>query len=363
VNRQPLLGLVLIAGLFALIFDLACSSESAAQSGAPVPTAQPAATAVPEPTATPAPQKVVFMAGFKPQANLPFVAAYIAQEKGYFAQQGLDVQILHAAQGEHLKLLLAGDVDIATANADSVLKRRSDPAAPIVAFALFGQKGQNAYIALASSGMTTPKDWEGKTFGYKTSVPPEYLAILEIAGVDRSKVQEVKVGFDPRILIEGQVQLLAVFKSNEPDTVRRLGFEVVQWAPGDFGIPSLGLTYITRQDLVEKDPEMLTRFLKATLKGLQDALSDPEEALNIVMKYAPDEDREHQRFMLGIELADAVGPVTEEHGLGWLTDAQWKALYDYLLQYQAIPNAFDYKTAFTDRFLSEAYDGTTLRWP
>jgi ABC-type nitrate/sulfonate/bicarbonate transport system substrate-binding protein len=362
---------MLIAGLLALTLGLACSGDGAAQPAA-TPTVQaaaaaPSSTPLPEPTATPEPKKVVmkvvFMAGFKPQANLPFVAAYIAQEKGYFAQQALDVQILHAAQGEHLKLLLAGDVDITTANADSLLKRRSDPAAPIVAFALFGQKGQNSYIALASSGMKTPKDWEGKTFGYKTSVPPEYFAILEIEGVDRSKIQEVKVGFDPRILIEGQVQLLAVFKSNEPDTVRRLGFEVVQWMPEDFGIPSLGLTYITRQDLAEQNPELLTRFLKATLKGLQDAIANPEEALDIVMKYAPDEDREHQRFMLGVELADAIGPVTEEHGVGWMTDAQWKALYDYLLKYQAIPNAFDYKTAFTDHFLTEVYDGKTLKWP
>ena len=64
-----------------------------------------------------APDKVVFMAGFKPQANLPFVAAYVAQEKGYFAEQGLDVEIRHAPRGGHLQLLLSGDVDFTTAAA------------------------------------------------------------------------------------------------------------------------------------------------------------------------------------------------------------------------------------------------------
>lgn len=303
------------------------------------------------------------MAGFKPQANLPFVAAYIAREKGYFAEQGLDVEIRHASTGEHLKLLLAGDIHITTADAGSVLRRRSDPAVPIVAFVLFGQRGQNAYVALASSGMNTPRDWEGKTFGYKTSVPPEYLAILEAEGVDRSKIREVSVGFDPRVLTEGQVDLLAIFKSNEPDTIRRIGHETVLWDPADFGIPTLGLTYITRQDLSESDPEMLTRFVKATLKGLHDALANPEEALEVVMKYAPDEDRDHQRYMLQTELADAVGPATDERGLGWMTDAQWKALYDELVMFGALTTPFDYKTAFTDRFLSEAYEGNTLVWP
>ena len=64
-------------------------------------------------------QEVVFMAGFKAQANLPFVAAYVAQEKGFFEVQGLSVKILHANRGEHLKLMMAGDVDFTTAAATS----------------------------------------------------------------------------------------------------------------------------------------------------------------------------------------------------------------------------------------------------
>ena len=86
--------------------------------------------------------KLVFMAGFKPQANLPFVAAYVAQEKGFFREQGLDVEIRHAAAGGSTKFLVAGDVDVTTADSASVLKRISDQELPIVAFALFGQRGQ-----------------------------------------------------------------------------------------------------------------------------------------------------------------------------------------------------------------------------
>ena len=66
---------------------------------------------------------VVFMAGFKAQANLPFVAAYVAQEQGYFEEQGLAVEIKHAGSGEHLKLLMSGDVDFTTAAASSPPKR------------------------------------------------------------------------------------------------------------------------------------------------------------------------------------------------------------------------------------------------
>ncbi len=96
-------------------------------------------------------------------------------------------------------------------------------------------------------------------------MPPDYLAILEANGVDRSKIQEVRVGFDPRILTERQVHILAVFKSNEPDTLRNLGFEVLTFDAADYGVPTLGLTYITQEDFAETDPETVRGFLKATM--------------------------------------------------------------------------------------------------
>jgi ABC-type nitrate/sulfonate/bicarbonate transport system substrate-binding protein len=309
------------------------------------------------------PDRVVFMAGFKAQANLPFVAAYVAQEEGYFEAQGLDVEIRHAGSGEHLKLLLAGDVDITTAAATSVLKRRSDPDIPVVAIALFGQRGQQAYVALSDSGMSTPNDWEGKTFGYKTSVPPDYLAVLKASGADRSKITEVNAGFDPRVLTEGRVDVLAVFNSNEPDTIRRLGFEVTTWEPEDYGVPNIGLTYIATEDTVDSRSDLVERFLKATLKGVEFALANVEETVDIVLKYAPGADRDHQRFMLETELADARSDLTGRNGVGWMTDEQWMALYDYLLEWDALPNPFDYKDAFTDRFLRGVYDEGELSWP
>ena len=307
--------------------------------------------------------KMVFMAGFKPQANLPFVAVYVAQEQGYFEEQGLDVEILHASTGEHLQLLMSGDVDVTTADATSVLKRRSDPGLPITAFALFGQRGQQGFVALESSGMRSPADWEGHTFGYKFSQPPGYLAILDSQDVDRSTIKEVRVGFDPRVLTEGQVDILAIFKSNEPDTIRRLGFDVVVWDPEDFGVPSIGLTYITREEDLRNNVERYERFLKATLMGLQFAMNNRQDTLDIVLKYAPGEVREHQAFMLEIEIRDAVSPVTQELGMGWMNDDQWRALYEQLIEFEALPGPFDYKTAYTDDILRAVYEDGSLQWP
>ena len=339
-NRRHLRWAALLATLGLVVLAVACGDD--------------------EPDAL---DKIVFMAGFKPQANLPFVAAYVAQEKGFFQEQDLEVEIQHAPTGGSSTHLVAGNVDVTTADSTSVLKRISEPGLPIVAIALFGQRGQQAFLALAEEGIETPKDWEGKTFGYKGSVPPDYLAILKANDVDRSRVEEVRVGFDPRILTEGQVDILAAFKSNEPDTIRGLGFELNIWDPADFGVPSMGLTYITHRDLVEKEPDKVERFLKATLRGLQYAMENREETLDIVMKFAPDEKREHQGFMLDTELADAVSPLTDERGLGWMTGEQWEALYDQLVEFEALPEPFDPGTAYTDKFLKAVYEGNRLRWP
>ena len=307
-------------------------------------------------------KKMTFMAGFKPQANLPFVGAYVAQEKGFFRDQGLDVEIRHAQSGEHLQLLLAGEVQASTANASSVLKRNAQDL-EIVSIALIGQKDEQGFAVLADSGISTIADWAGKTLGYKGSVPVEFFALARAGKLDPDKVRQVSVGFDPRILTEGKVDILPVFFSNEPDTLDRLGFKLRIFDPNDFGIPLLGLTYIASREMIEKDPDTLARFLKAALKGIEYAGQHRDEALDIVMKYAPQEDREHQRFMLNTELDRALTGLAKENGVGWQTKEQWQALQDSLLEFKAVDKPVDVSKAFTDQFLKQVYKNGKISWP
>ena len=307
-------------------------------------------------------KSVRFVAGYKAQANLPLVAVYAAQENGYFEEQGLEVDIQHSI-GESMNLLMGGEADFVSADAGHALKLRADPGLPIVAIALFGQRGQQAFMAVDGSGIVSPQDWEGRTFGYKGTIPPEYLAIVNSAQVDRSKIEEVRVGYDPRVLTEGQVDLLAVFKSNEPNIVRGLGFEVTTFDAADYGMRTMGLTYVTRDDFGEENPETTARFLKATMKGMEYAFANTEEALDMVMKYAPEEDRDHMRYMMLEEVKDATSPLTDENGFGWMSEEQWQSFHDSLLEYEGLPSAVDVNTVFTDRFLDEVYEDGELQWP
>jgi ABC-type nitrate/sulfonate/bicarbonate transport system substrate-binding protein len=299
-------------------------------------------------------KNVTFMAGFKPQANLPFVGAYIAQEKGYFKDQALNVTIRHAQSGEHLQLLLAGEIQFSTANGAQVLSR-NDQGLPLQAIALIGQKSEQGFAVGASSGINSVKDWEGKTFGYKGSVPAEFLAIVRANNLDPSKVKQVSVGFDPRVLSEGRVDILPVFFSNEPDTLNNIGYKTKLFDPDDYGVSALGLSYVSTKDYVAKDPDATERFLRAVLKAVAWADTNRNEALDIVMKYAPQEDKEHQRFMLNTELDRAMTDAAKKNGIGWQTREQWQGMADMLLQFQVLKKQADVPNVFYDAALKKIY--------
>ncbi len=300
-------------------------------------------------TPTSVPFTMTFMAGYKPQANLPFVGAYVAKEKGFFDEEGLQVTIEHSAgQGEHVQLLVAGKVQVTTMDAATILQRRADPGLPVVSIALIGQRGQQAYAALAERGLNTPKDWEGKTVGYKGTPPPDLFALLSAAGADVDKVSLVNVGFDPRLLTEGKVDVYPLFKSNEPYLIRQWGYEITLWEAADYGVPTLGLAYVASEDFLRDHPEELRRFLRAALRGIEYAAAHIDEAVQIVLKYSgPESDASHMRYMLETELEDAQNP----NGFGAQTQAQWQALAEMLLRYQALPKAVEVEKAFTDDLL------------
>ncbi len=310
------------------------------------------------PTSAPTGQALIpfsFMAGYQPQADLPFVGVYVAKDKGFFADEGLDVTVEDSVgQSSQLQLLAADKIQVTTQDAAVLLKRRADPGLPLVSIALIGQTGQQAYAALHSSGFTSPKDWEGHTVGYKGTPPPDLYAILDAAGADLNKVNLVSVGYDPRLLTEGKVDVYPVFNSNEPYLIRSWGYDIDLWSASDFGLTSLGLTYVTTEDILNTRPTDLARFLRAALRGIDYARQNPDEAIQIVMRYAGDQaDPKLQRFMLDTEMADAISPLTDANGIGWQTLDQWQGLADMLHQYDALP-AMDASKAFTTQILAVA---------
>lgn len=304
------------------------------------------------PTSTPTIDNMTFMAGYKPQANLPFVGVYVAKEKGFFAERNLNVSIEHSpGSGQHLQLVSQGKVQVTTQDAAVLLKRRSDPGLPLVSIGLIGQTGQQAFAALKSSGFTSPKDWEDHIVGFKGTPPPDVFALIKAAGADINKIELVNVGFDPRILTEGNVDVYPVYKSNEPYMMQQWGYEIDLWDAADYGIPSIGLTYVTSEETLATQSDILARFLDAAIEGILYAEKNPDEAVEFVLKYAgPETDREHMRFMLDSELKDLRSPITDENSIGWHDLQQWQALVDLLVEYETM-QPIDVSAAFTNDLL------------
>ncbi len=355
ITRRPLLAALL---LLVAVRLAACENGggSPAESGASSPALSPAA-----------PDKITFMAGFKPQANLPFVGAYVAQEKGFFAEQNLEVEIQHVnTPGDNFKFLGLGQVQFSTGDAATVIERAGDdPPLGIVAIALIGQQGQQGFAVLADSGIETPADWAGRRAGYKGTQPtPDFLAILNANGIDPGDVTTVRIGFSPQLLTEGEVDIFPLFLSNEPDTLRNLGYGVTVVEAADFGAPTLGLTYVTTQDYLSENPDITLRFLKAALRGIEFARENPDEAIDIVLQFAPQEDRDHMRFMMDTEARAAlVGPAYQD-GVGWMTTEQWQALHDYMVEFGGIPAPLDdISVTYDDSFIQKTNIGGRLVWP
>jgi ABC-type nitrate/sulfonate/bicarbonate transport system substrate-binding protein len=353
---------VFTAAVVSLLLFAACTSSS----DSPTPTASSspteAATAVPTeaptPEPTPEPRKITFMAGFRPQANLPFVAVYVADAEGFFADEGLEVDIQHSSgQDEHLKLLLDGQIAFTTGTAAQVIRRRVDDL-PVQAVALFGQRGDQGYIARADSGIVGPEDFAGRSVGFKAGVvPAELHALLASVGLTVEDVDLQAVGFDPRIFIEGQVEIYPVFLNNEPDTVRRADTEITVIDPNEYGVPTLGLTFLAHEDTVSNDPELVERFLRATMRAIAFIEINIDSGVATTLTYADGADPEHQRFLLETDLAAA----QRADGIGRGDPEQWQALLDLLLEFEVIESPIDVNEAFIGSFVDELYESGQIQ--
>jgi ABC-type nitrate/sulfonate/bicarbonate transport system substrate-binding protein len=277
----------------------------------------------------------------------------VADAQGFFADEGLEVEIRHSTQGEHLQLLLAGEVDFTTGTAAQAMRQRAN-GLPLRAVALFGQRGDQGFVVRADSGIESPADFEGRSVGFKAGVvPAELLALLATARLDADDVRLQAVGFDERVFIEGDVEVFPVFLNNEPNRIRNAGVEIRVFDPADFGIATLGLTYLAREGTTLENRAFVERFMRATLRGAEFAAANLDTAIDVVLVYAEGADRAHQRFLLETDLRNA----ERADGMGRATLEQWAALQDVLLRFDdQYDGPVDVATVFDPSFTDALYD-------
>ena len=183
-------------------------------------------------------------------------------------------------------------------------------------------------------------------------VPAELRAMLVGAGLTTEDVRLQGVGFDPRVFVQGAVDVYPVFLGNEPFAIRRTGTAITTFDPADFGVATLGLTYLAHADTVRDDPALVRAFLRATLRGAQLAVERPDEAVAATLKYADGADPAQQRFLLDADIAAA----RRADGMGRASAEQWRALQATLERYGVLTKPVPAPGAFEGSMVDGLYD-------
>jgi len=227
-----------------------------------------------------------------------FAGYYAALEKGYYAREGLDVEIRPAgpARPTPLDEVLAGHAQYGVGNAGLVVAFESGK--PVVALAAIFQRSPNIWLTLESSDVHSIQDLARKRL--MMTVTPEnaeLLAMFASEGIRVPKLKLVPSTFDLKDLIEGRADAFNAYATNEPFLLAERGVPYRIFDPHDYGIDFYSDVLFTSRDELESHPQRAAAFRRASLAGWQYALDHPEEIVDLIIsKYGSQKRREHLLF-------------------------------------------------------------------
>jgi NitT/TauT family transport system substrate-binding protein len=243
-------------------------------------------------TSKPAADKVTYLTAFGAVGRDAF--AWVAQEKGYFRDAGIDVTIqLGAATGENLKVLAAGQAQFANLDLTGTwILAGKGQYKDVRAIAAIHQQTLVSIISLAGSGVTKPTDIEGRKLGAATGSVNQLLfpAYAKLAGIDESEVEWVNAQPPqlPALLAGGQVAALSTFLIGAKGLEKAAGGKATVVLPYSRYLPELfGNGLIAPLSITRDNPDLARRFRDAALHGLQYTIEHPQEAAEIMKKAQP----------------------------------------------------------------------------
>jgi NitT/TauT family transport system substrate-binding protein len=225
---------------------------------------------------------ITYLSGFDFAASASIVEVVVADEKGYFEEMCLDVELKSSFSTTNYPLIAANEAQFSSGGSFSEVVRYADSNdADFVVLAVEGKTGIDALVAQPE--ITSLEQLRGQTIGVKEAITQSVKAMLAAAGmVEGEDYSTVSMdGFDPKVHIELPVAGFPVFKSNEPGQLERAGIPFTLFDPAEQGIPgSFGILY-TNQAFLDDHPSAAQDFMRAAMRGLEDAIADPDAAAAI----------------------------------------------------------------------------------
>lgn len=241
-------------------------------------------------------QEVTLMLDWFP--NVDHLPVYVAREKGYFAEEGIQLEILSPSDtSDALKLAVAGKVDLAVSYEPQTIIAASQGLPVRVAGRLVAHP-LTTLLFLKERGYTSPSQLSGQAIGYTV---PGLMDVLLAAFAKINGIHDytaVNVGFSiVPALTSGQVQaVMGPFKTYETVTMAAKGLEAAYFELERWGIPDYDeLIFICGAATLSKKSTMVQGFVRAVQRGLEDTRLQPETALQAYFKALPDADREIER--------------------------------------------------------------------
>jgi NitT/TauT family transport system substrate-binding protein len=215
---------------------------------------------------------------------------YVAREKGYYKAEGFDVNFVRGqGSADAIKKVAAGIATFGFADAGSLVLARGNDGVPVKLVSIVYAKPPQAIFAIKGSGITSPKDLEGRTVAdtASSSVRLLFPAFAKAAGIDAAKVKWVVAEGSalPSLLANGRVDAICQFSVGEPLIAAATAKEIVRIAYKDSGLDYYGNGIIASDEMIAQHPDQVRAFVRATIKGMKDAFANPAEAAAIMAKY------------------------------------------------------------------------------
>ena len=214
---------------------------------------------------------------------------YTAIERGYYAEEGLDVKVRFPAnETDGITLVAAGKAELGVYYQHDAVQAVANQKVGVKSIGAICQAPLNVIVSMKDKNVNSPKDFVGKTVGYGGTVLSEALvrSMMKNVGEDPESVNLLNVGFDlMSSMTTGQVDAtIGCLVNHEVPQLEEEGFEV-NWFPlTDYGVPNFyEVCFLANTRMIDAEPEVLAGFLRASKKGFDDFKADPDATLKILL--------------------------------------------------------------------------------
>jgi NitT/TauT family transport system substrate-binding protein len=283
--------------------------------------------------------------------NAEHAPYYLGKQKGFYAEQGIDLTILPGSgSAVAVKLVGSGDSMFGVAVADSVTVGRAQKI-PVVSLGVLLQRSPTVLGSLKAKNITKPADLYGKKVGDDpaSTVFAFWKAFEQVNHLDPGRITEVNIhGSIIAPLIAGTVDAGGVLLTNEVVVIEHKGYALNILNYYDYGVRSYGQTLFTSEGVLTANRDLAKRMARATFKSWTYTLDHVDEAVAALAGAVPETDKRLEAAKWTNIKALVWSPDARANGFGHQTIAGWTQTYDTFRTGGLIPDAFDPKTLFTD---------------